>query len=163
MKLQEWWTKATPAERNALVAEKIIGITDFRKDWPCYISPEDGKLVPWLEEWGDFTEGERDRDLFTERGLFFRNEYGILEAVPDYQGDIAAVWQVVEKLRDMWTIATAKSDGIHGDFEHPFDDLRFFEHLHRAADRRWPWAFLYVTPEIICLAALEALGVEEVG
>ena len=76
--------------------------------------------------------------------------------VPYYSTDMSAAWTIVEKLRDMWTAATEPSSGWQDDFEHPFDDHEFFERLHRWADRRWPWAFLYVTPHDICRAALLA-------
>lgn len=81
----------------------------------------------------------------------------VLDVVPHYSTDIAAAWMLVERLRDMWTAATSGSSGMGDDFAHPFDDLAFFEHLHRSADRRWPWAFLYVTPEAICEAFLSAV------
>lgn len=77
---------------------------------------------------------------------------------PFYSRDIAAAWLVVEKLRDDWSKAT---EGVHGtddSFERPFDDARFFEALHRHTDRRWPWAFLYVSPLAICVAALKAVS-----
>lgn len=35
------------------------------------------------------------------------------------------------------------------------------EHLHRHADRRWPWAMLYLTPDAICRAALLSVIEEE--
>ncbi len=81
--------------------------------------------------------------------------------LPPFSTDIAAAWHVVEKMRDLWTEAT---NGVHGSdnsFERPFDDGAFFDVLHRNADRRWPWAFLYVTPEAICRAALAALEVHD--
>lgn len=83
-----------------------------------------------------------------------------VDGLPHYSTDIAAAWLVVENLRDRWTKATAGADGFT-DFEHPFDDAVFFEMLHRNADRRWPWAFLYVTPEAICRAALAALETDD--
>ena len=71
--------------------------------------------------------------------------------------DFAAAWMVMEKLRDMWTVATQEVDGFDNDFGRPFDDGVFFDVLRRNADRRWPWALLYLTPEIICRAALLAV------
>lgn len=73
--------------------------------------------------------------------------------VPAYSTDLEAAWSLVEILRDAWTDATANADGF-GTFEIPFDDGAFFDMLHRHADRRWPWAFLYVTPEAIARAFL---------
>lgn len=82
----------------------------------------------------------------------------VLTPIPHYSTDIAAAWIIVEKLRDMWTEATEGVSGFVDDFPRPFDDNVFFEYLHRRADRRWPWAFLYVTPHNICRAALKATG-----
>ncbi|GEM_PF-6028580 len=79
---------------------------------------------------------------------------------PYYSTDIAAAWQVVEKMREMCTESTKDSNGVDTDFETPFDANHFFERLHLIADKRWPWAFLYITPEAICLAALGAFGLE---
>jgi Phage ABA sandwich domain len=76
--------------------------------------------------------------------------------------DMAAAMEVVAKLRDQWTEATKEAHGNDDEFERPFDDHVFFEHLQRDADRRWPWAFLYVTPLAICEAALEAQQVPDV-
>ena len=155
MKLTDWWTKATPAERNALVAEKIIGIRDFRKDWPCYVSPEDGMLVPWLEEWGEFTEGERD--LYTDRSLFFQDSTGFLDAVPDYQGNIADAWQVVEKVvkdHPSWCISV----NVH---KHTLPEWHCEIGDEDVPEDHW-MEFDETAPPAICLAALKALGVEEV-
>jgi hypothetical protein len=80
----------------------------------------------------------------------------VLDEIPRYSTDIAAAWTIIEMMRDMWTAATEPSSGGEDDFEHPFDDYEFFERLRRWADRRWPWALLYVTPYDICRAALMA-------
>lgn len=101
-------------------------------------------------------------------GVFetFAGHYGMYDAggrpmeIPAYSADIAAAWQVVEHLRDMWTAATDGVSGFDDTFARPFDDTAFFQSLHRNADRRWPWAFLYVTPYTLCIAALGAVGVE---
>lgn len=84
------------------------------------------------------------------------DEYGL---VPHYSTSIEAAWDIIEHMRDQWTAATEGVDGF-SDFDRPFDDGAFFDILHRNADRRWPWAFLYVTPHAICIAALRAVGVE---
>lgn len=81
-------------------------------------------------------------------------------SVPAYSTEIAAAWTVVEYLRDLWTEATAGVSGLDNSFVRPFDDTAFFEVLHRNADRRWPWAFLYVTPLAICRAALAAVAAD---
>ena len=76
--------------------------------------------------------------------------------LPPYSKDWLYAWRVVEHFRELWSKAT---DHLHGnqEFDPPFDDGAFFDVLHRNADRRWPWAFLYVTPEAICRAAITAL------
>lgn len=74
--------------------------------------------------------------------------------VPRYSTDIAAAWIIVEHLRDQWTEATAGVSGWDNNFQSPFHDAHFFDRLHRHADRRWPWAFLYVTPQAIVDAFL---------
>jgi hypothetical protein len=76
---------------------------------------------------------------------------------PYYSTDIALAWKVLEKLRDMWTEATDGASGFDDDFPKPFDDSAFFSSLRRHANRRWPWAFLYVTPLAICHATLAAV------
>lgn len=69
-------------------------------------------------------------------------------------------WMVVEKMRNTWNAATVDVSGLDDDFLRPFDDVLFFDLLRRNADRRWPWAFLYVTPRAICEAALRAVGTQ---
>lgn len=76
-------------------------------------------------------------------------QYGM----PDYSTCMDDAWLVVAYLRDLWTAAT-DNVGNNDDFPRPFADMEFFEHLHRHADRRWPWAMLYMTPDAICRAAL---------
>jgi hypothetical protein len=87
----------------------------------------------------------------------------MVEPVPPFSTDIAAAWRIVEHMRDLWTEYTERQ----GDKPPmlwepaPFDDGAFFERLHRKADRRWPWAFFYVTPTAICQAALTAFRADE--
>lgn len=104
--------------------------------------------------------------------------------VPLYTSDIAAAWKVVERMRELWTAWTEKlsangeaardrarkltfeenmryfdaAEEIAAEMSgpRPFDDQVFFNKLHRHADRRWPWAFLYADPKAICEAALAA-------
>jgi hypothetical protein len=79
--------------------------------------------------------------------------------IPPYSTDIAAAMLVVERMRDLWTKYTEQQgDRPFRDWSPPpFHDGIFFESLQRHADRRWPWAFLYVTPLAICRAALAAV------
>lgn len=75
---------------------------------------------------------------------------------PDYSTNMGDAWLVVTHLRDLWTAATENVPGWQDSFNRPFDDAAFFERLQRHADRRWPWAMLYMTPAAICKAALLA-------
>lgn len=120
-------------EMDALVAERVMGWT--REE--CIIDGQ--SLGLWFRKPG--TTGER----------------GLFSGCPHYSTDIKDAWAIVEKLRDMWTEATEGVSGFYDDFPRPFNDGVFFEYLHRCADRRWPWAFLYVTPVNICRAALRAM------
>ena len=113
-------------ELDALIAEKIIG---WRVDYDSY------------RHWTDIP-GVKAKDLIlSEPGYIFHGEKTI-EDVPHYSTDIAAAWQVAEKVRltvapfgaDMWS---ATHDG------------KYFRVEHSA-------------PYAICLAALRACGVEVV-
>lgn len=79
------------------------------------------------------------------------------EDVPNYSRDMAAAWLVIERLRDLWTVATEGVAGWDNSFTSPFRDDLFFDTLHRHADRRWPWAMLYLEPAVICRTAVEAM------
>lgn len=86
---------------------------------------------------------------------------GVWHPLPRYCQDIAAAWKIVEKMRDDWTRSTAGVSGTAESIPNPlFDDRQFFERLHRRADRRWPWAMLYLTPRSIAESALLAYGID---
>lgn len=89
----------------------------------------------------------------------FRQDSGAVR-LPYYSTRMDDAWMVVAHLRDLWTAATANV-GNRDDFPRPFADAEFFEHLHHHADRRWPWAMLYLTPDAICRAALLSVIEEE--
>ncbi len=129
-------------ELDALVAEKVMGwskrVSADHSNSPIKQLRAFGIIYAWKDSNGN------------DKGL----------DVPRYSTDIAAAWQVVERLRDQWTEATEGMQLVD-DFPRPFDDQTFFEVLHRNADRRWPWAMLYMTPASICIAALKAVGVLE--
>ncbi len=107
--------------------------------------------------------------------------------IPRYSSDIAAAWKVVRRMRDLWTAFTEKCDreaayekflkmtneerskylnpsgivdaiSVEMAGPKPFSDEAFFNRLHRHADRRWPWAFLYTDPKSICEAALASFS-----
>lgn len=73
-------------------------------------------------------------------------------------GSWADAMGLVAVLRDKWTTATAACTPENQEFDSPFDDATLFERMHRHADRRWPWAFLYQTPRSISEAIVEMLG-----
>jgi hypothetical protein len=118
------------AEIDRLIAEKVMG-QERTASCPLGDPTCDGKYEPQVGHW---------------------------PCLPPYSTDIAAAWEVVEHLRDLWTKATEGVQGWDNSFTPPFDDEAFFDMLHRHADRRWPWAMLYVTPEAICKAALACLA-----
>lgn len=120
----------TDADMTRALAERVMG---WNIEPPDYIDQ-----AGWLWRW----KGDR-----------IQQPWRPLQSMDD-------AWMVVERMRDMWTAATERSSGVRDDFEHPFDDTYFFDLLRRNADRRWPWAFLYVTPHAICVAALCCVGVE---
>lgn len=114
----------------------------------------------YVEHWGeDHMDPDRDDTTYPEL-CYWEANYGP-RFVPEYSAHMDGAWKIVRHLRDQWTAATAGSDGF-GDFERPFDDGAFFDRLHRHADRRWPWALLYLTPEALCLAFLLSVAEEEV-
>jgi len=105
--------------------------------------------------------------------------------IPRYSSDIASAWKVVERMRDLWTAYTARMDreaaykkflemtqeqkamyldpsgiveaiSVEMAGPEPFSAEAFFNRLHRKIDRRWPWAFFYLDPFLICEAAVAA-------
>jgi len=121
-------------ELDALVAEKVMG-------WK------------WLE-----------RDEFNEYRHLTPNGQKIQVAVPRYSTDIAAAWQIVEKIKFMqpgWEIYGLKPD-----------HLQKFTIEYNGFGWRAGWAPVKLdgnmtieaeaeaAPHAICLAALRAVGVE---
>lgn len=121
----------------------------------------------------------RDLDLLVSRRVLGKD---VVNPSP-YSTDLAEAWKVVERLRDLhkgWCEkhaacmpeAVKKFEAMsdeqrisYGDAEElanemagpePFDFDVFFHRIHRSVDRRWPYSFLYVTPEVICRAAVAA-------
>lgn len=133
-------------ELDALIAEKIFGWHVERFVWGGF----EGEV--WM------TDPSRKDEPPSQRMNVTINP-------KPFSTDITAAWTIVEHMRDLWTEATDGASDINlpGHFRSfiaPFDDGAFFDVLHRNADRRWPYAFLYVTPEAICRAALAALAEE---
>ena len=97
-------------ELDALVEEKIFGRKIIAVDWPCGYDPECGCYEAALSLAPEDTE----HGWFTERGPVFQcwpddpKNHRIVEPVPFRSTDIAAAWQVVEKM-----LATPLDDGDH--------------------------------------------------
>lgn len=109
-------------ELDALVAEKVMGFTVT--DWPT------GKELPLAGAMAFLSESQKDR-------------------IPHYSTNIAAAWQVVEKL-DLSVIRLNNGRWSAGEayaFENSYAEFRTTTHADTA-------------PLAICLAALKAKGVE---
>ena len=96
-------------EIDALVAEKIMGMTVVGKA-TCLLaegfviqSENDGAPVPkWHSVEPVFVE-DCICDIETDDRKLFGHQIGCLEVVPFFSTDIAAAWQVVEKLAEKTT------------------------------------------------------------
>jgi hypothetical protein len=121
-------------ELDALVAEKVFGWTG------CDPKAES---APW--EFGDPPEPRITVGLGLEPG---DDGYYGPEPFPNYSTDIAAAWLVVLEIGSR---IFSKRKG-------------FLEELTRLVRERtgqpvaWPDVFWFVTPELICLAALQAVA-----
>lgn len=102
-----------------------------------------------------WSPSDRHAPRFSEwdQSVWWEN-YEYQRGFPAYSADMGDAWLIIGVFRDMWSQATDGVSGLNDEFARPFDDGYFFERLHRFADRRWPWALLYLTPEAICKAAL---------
>lgn len=131
-----------------LLAERGMGwrIYTDETDWRVHCLNERGKTI-------NACCIKEDGTVLIALPSFGIHKWRPLESMDD-------AWMAVGKLRDAWSAATDGVSGLDPDFPRPFDDTYFFDLLRRNADRRWPWAFLYVTPRAIVLASLRACGVE---
>jgi hypothetical protein len=106
-------------ELDALVAEKIFGWQ--RRPFEC--NAEQRVVVP--PDWTDFSV-----DYWLGRDIY--------EHVPAYSTDIAAAWQVVERLRDLGC------NHFSLEWEQPYDDR---PRRDREADpQERPWLFAFNAP-----------------
>lgn len=84
-------------ELDALIAERVMGWTDVRHDWPCeYVV--DGWMVA-------IDEAEQERLELDGRDVVGyepprEGSRPLLDRVPAYSTDIATAWQVVAKMRE---------------------------------------------------------------
>lgn len=107
----------TDNELNEMVAEKVMGFVKLRYVYPSPYPNNDGVLLGTV--------------------------YGQENPIPDYVNDIAAAWQVVEKL-PYYVEVSKTSDGRYFCKVNPMEAT----------------AQANTAPRAICLAALEAAGVE---
>ena len=138
----------TDRELDALVAEEVMGWRwrAFKSDWDAPkwakdIYPPDAVELSWPDEPGAPPLAE----------LPYRRSAHYLD-MPHYSSDIAAAWQVVERMRDLDFYATIGQDwpGNEGLWEVDFSkdgDVYFYAAEHSVS-------------RAICLAARKALGAE---
>jgi hypothetical protein len=88
----------------------------------------------------------------------YRDEKGFLTKLPHYSTDIAAAWQVVEKMRMMWGEVALRTDGYRWEF----DGYRW-GFGWEGDEGIWGHATADTAPEAICFAALEAICLGEGG
>lgn len=143
-------------ELDVLVAEKVMGLEIFSRNWPvqhfsddtCEIAPEDWETKQ-PGRWG------RQRDaVWKYRGRNIHGEeYSGLGRVPEYSTDIDAAWQVLEKFSEReygkvrltgsyyhgWYCSIFWGPGLDGEGETPEP------------------VFGATAPEAICRAALKAV------
>jgi hypothetical protein len=130
-------------ELDALVAEKVMG-------WEPVNDPDTG--LWWRVPKGGYNPSG------------FQSE----DAPPAYSTDIAAAWQVVEKItRPLANIRNGEwcldrlgyrccehdEDGVHGEWRCSF-------RAYKGEDDEWVHVTASTAPLAICLAALKACGVE---
>lgn len=112
-------------EMDALVAERVMGLTVVATDWPCGYDPECGHYeashflpaASWHDELGPVVatrpDGWPPRELVRHDPPFdIEPTHGaIVEPVPFYSADLADAWCVVEKLRVDHYVEVSTMDG----------------------------------------------------
>ena len=139
-------------ELDALVAEKVMGWTRFQgyDNTPEEIrSPnkrDDGMRWHHKEIWGEQVGGKWKRRACAECG-----------DMPDWSTDIAAAWEVVEKMAtqriQLW-VGPSQACTNYG-----CEIINNTERDERDEDDA-DYTFCDTAPHAICLAALKAVGVE---
>lgn len=128
------------AERNAVVAEKVMGwhVYHYDKDIPecCYYMLMDEKFDPVVDEVG-WNAGARE----TEQEAWNDNK--------SWTTDISAAWEVIEALT---------AQGLYTDIQ-AYPDFYIVSVSGRQATV-FASVAIPSAPEAICLAALKSLGVE---
>lgn len=146
-------------ELDALVAEKVMGLKIVRA----------GDLPIWDHQCAAYTPTvvtllglERDEFIVMDGDLAANIKKGgcyiahnSLTRVPNYSGDIAAAWNVMEKLRDRGaSVEIGSSNNREG---HPWECcVTFKRHTAPNSDIA---ELAYSAPLAICVAALKIVGV----
>lgn len=137
------WAEMSPRERDALVATEVIG-----EPAPPVPTDNDGLVAAGiLADWHRTSNMSPGGSWTLTTSGYDSGDHLLWEPRP-YSTDIAAAWQVVEKMADRWYVTV---EGIRGHWE--------AELVHHDVAR--PIRDSAVTaPEAISLAALRAVGVE---
>lgn len=155
---------AAGRELDALVAEKVMGLTVVAHDWPCGYDPECGYYEAsmfagfrdgdgsWYAERGP-VHVRAGVDLWPPRPSFHEPDRLIahVDPVPAYSTDIAAAWAVVEQVEDTgngWVFSLAHRV-IPDCWVARFTPLAVTGLVSEEAD---------TVPLAICRAALAAVG-----
>lgn len=141
------WNEMSPRRRDALVAEYIMGAMWWR-------SSTTGRRALFIEQPPEWFTEKADG---TEPLVGDWNTYG---GFPAYTTDIAAAWEVVEKVHDdeFWLKLTHRTHYYETGEDAPMWDAWF--RCVRAGIRGDHVAKRATAPEAICLAALRAKGVD---
>lgn len=140
------WDDLSPKERNALVAEKVMG-------WEWWVYKEHEGMAILLHP-------ETSNDLKESSHYWPANEDDerFLESAHPYTSDIRAAWRVVEQMwEDDWQleVAYSKPDETSLYFWIPEE---YEKPMHTAMDTpSAAGAKAPTMPEAICLAALRAI------
>jgi hypothetical protein len=137
------WKALSPRERDALVAERVMGWRRYRSSYhPCYalLSADllrDGAMV----DQGAEVPAEPCRDAYGR--------------VPHYTTDIAAAWEVVEQFKADGVWFSIESNAVEWEA-----DIRTVVNDDDEQVIRLGVGYAMTAPEAICIAALRACGVE---
>jgi hypothetical protein len=146
-------------EGNKLVAEKVMGWI-MHPTWSCLAPPgypsEEEMWTPWEEGWDD-DEGDF---VMTRKPIKGKLVPGVVmdgsgkPRLPDYFGDVASAWQVVERLLEI-----LPQGDIH--IEHYDHEGWCVSTCFDKSEGGWDdWVCAATISEAICAAALLAVGVE---
>lgn len=156
----------TNREIDILVAEKVMGIKIVAYDWPCGFEPECGcyeasgtrpsdplwkyKPGPVFAEVEDTWPPKKSMEFLGNNPVEIEVEMALcLHPVPFYSIDIAAAWQVVEKMSERGKIT----------IDH-FTDRSTSVEMWDRSKKEITDAGEATAPMAISLAALKSVGVE---